>query len=96
MTTLMTTSRTALGGLLALALASSLWPGEAAAHGCDDPFSTDLIAGRKADAGDVEVCNDDATLTITYEATYPWCLLETYLHVATIPDPPADPDANIP
>jgi hypothetical protein len=37
------------------------------------------------------VCNDDATLTVTYEATF-----ETDLHVATIPEPPADPDANIP
>jgi Protein of unknown function (DUF1554) len=96
MTTLMTTSRTALGGLLALALAPALWPGEAAAHTCDAPFSTDLIAGRTIDAGDVEVCNDDATLTVTYEATFPWCLLATNLHVATIPDPPAQPDDNIP
>jgi hypothetical protein len=54
------------------------------------------IAGRTIDAGDVKVCNDDTNLTFTYEATYPWCLLETNLHVATIPDPPADPDANIP
>jgi hypothetical protein len=97
MTTLMTTSRTALGGaLLALALLPAFWPGAAAAHGCDDPFSTDLIAGRTIDAGAVKVCNDDTTLTITYEATFPWCLLETHLHVATIPDPPADPDGNIP
>ncbi len=74
----------------------ALWPGDAAAHTCDDPFSTDLIAGRTIDAGDVKVCNDDTTLTVTYEATFPWCLLETHLHVATIPEPPADPDANIP
>jgi hypothetical protein len=96
MTTLMTTSLSTLGGLLALALLGAFWPSGAAAHSCDDPFTTDLIAGRTTDAGDVKVCNDDATLTITYEATYPWCLLETHLHVATIPDPPADPDANIP
>jgi hypothetical protein len=83
-------------GALALALAPAFWPTAAAAHTCDDPFSTDLIAGQTIDAGDVKVCNDDATLTITYEATYPWCLLETNLHVATVPEPPADPDANIP
>jgi hypothetical protein len=92
----MTTARTALGGLLALALAPALWPTDAAAHTCDDPFSTDLIAGQIIDAGDVKVCNDDATLTVTYEATFPWCLLKTDLHVATIPDPPAQPDDNIP
>jgi hypothetical protein len=86
-----------LGALLALALLlPALWPGDAEAHTCDQPFSTDLIAGQKTDAGNVKVCNDDATLTVTYEATFPWCLLETHLHVATIPDPPADPDANIP
>jgi hypothetical protein len=83
MTTLMTIWRVALGGLLALALAPAFWPGEAAAHTCDDPLSTDLIAGQKIDAGNVEVCNDDTTLTITYEATFPWCLLKTDLHVAT-------------
>ena len=83
MTTLMKTARAALGGLLALALLPAFWPGDAAAHSCDDPFSTDLIAGRTIDAGDVKVCNDDATLTVTYEATFPWCLLETNLHVAT-------------
>jgi hypothetical protein len=37
MMTLMTTSRTALGGLLALALLPAFWPGDAAAHSCDDP-----------------------------------------------------------
>jgi hypothetical protein len=96
MTASMTMAPTALGGLLALALLGAFWPSGAAAHSCDDPFSTDLIAGRTIDAGDVKACNDDTTLTITYEATYPWCLLETHLHVATIADPPADPDANIP
>jgi len=79
----MTTARTALGGLLAPALAPALWPGDAAAHTCDDPFSTDLIAGRTIDAGEVKVCNDDTTLTVTFDATFPWCLLETNLHVAT-------------
>ena len=83
MTTLMTTTRTALGGALALALLPMFWPSDAAAHSCDEPFSTDLIAGRTIDAGDVEVCNDDATLTVTYEATFPWCLLG---------DPPARRD----
>jgi hypothetical protein len=96
MTTSMTMARAALGALLALALAPAFWPSEATAHTCDAPFSTNLIAGQTIDAGDVKVCNDETTLTVTYEATFPWCLLKTDLHVATIPDPPADPDANIP
>ena len=83
MTTLMTTTRTALGGALALALAPAFWPSEAAAHTCDDPFRTDLLTGRSIDAGDVTVRNDDTTLTVTYEATCPWCLLKTDLHVAS-------------
>jgi hypothetical protein len=83
MTTSMTTARTALGALLALALLPALWPGDAAAHTCDAPFSTNLIAGQTIDAGDVKVCNDDTNLTVTYEATFPWCLLATDLHVAT-------------
>jgi hypothetical protein len=82
MTTSMTTARTALGALLALALLPALWPSDAAAHTCDDPFSTNLIAGQTIDAGDVKVCNDDTNLTVTYEATFPWCLLATNLHVA--------------
>ncbi len=61
MTTLMTTSRAALGGALALALLPAFWPSDAAAHTCDAPFSTDLIAGQTIDAGDVKVCNDDTT-----------------------------------
>ena len=81
--------------LLAITLAPAFWPGEAAAHSCDAPFSTDLIAGQTIDAGDVKVCNDDTTLTITYEATYPWCLIETKLHVATSePDIPQNRPGN--
>jgi hypothetical protein len=83
MTILMTTSRSALGGALALALAPAFWPADAAAHTCDAPFSTDLIAGRTIDAGDVKVCNDGTTLTVTYGAMFSWCLLKTDLHVAT-------------
>ena len=71
MTTPMTTSGTALGGLLALALAPAFWPGDAAAHSCDDPFTTDLVTARGIDVGDVKVCNDAEFLTVTYEATYP-------------------------
>ena len=61
MTTLMTTTRTALGGNARPALAPRFGRADAAAHTCDAPFSTDLIAGRTIDAGAVEVCNDDAT-----------------------------------
>jgi hypothetical protein len=69
--------------VLALALAPAFWPSDAAARTCDDPFSTDLIAGQSIDAGNVKVCNDETNLTVTYEATFPWCLLETDLHVGT-------------
>jgi hypothetical protein len=70
-------------GALALAVLPAFWPSGAMAHTCDAPFSTNLIAGQTIDAGDVKVCNDDTNLTVTYEATFPWCLLATDLHVAT-------------
>ena len=79
----MTTSRTALGGLLALALAPAFWPSAAAAHTCDAPFTTDLVTARGIDVGEVKVCNDAEFLTITYDTTYPWCVLRTNLHVAS-------------
>lgn len=45
--------------------------------------ATDLIGGRNINVGDVNVCNDDTTLTVTYETTYPYCLRRTALHAAT-------------
>ena len=89
--TTLTTSRTALGGLLAGPAAGALAERRngAALHRRGD----NLIAEQDIEASDVNVCNDETTLTVTYEATYPWCLLETHLHVATIPMlPPQDPD----
>ena len=82
MTTLMTTTRTALGGALALALAPAFWPSDAAAHTCDAPFTTDLVTAKGIDVGQVKVCNDAEFLTVTYETTWPWCVLKTDLHVA--------------
>ena len=70
------------GAALALALAPAFWPTDAAAHPCDAPFTTDLVTARGTDVGQVKVCNDDTTLTITYETTWPWCVLKTNLHVA--------------
>ena len=70
-------------GALALALAPALWPGDAAAHTCDAPFTTDLVTGTGIDVGEVKVCNDAEFLTITYETTFPWCVLRTDLHVAS-------------
>jgi hypothetical protein len=75
-------STLALGALLALALLPAFWPSDAMAQDCADE-ATDLIAGRTMNVGDVNVCNDDTILTVTYEATGPWCLLKTDLHVAT-------------
>ena len=34
-------------GALALALAPAFWPGDAAAHTCDAPFTTDLVTGER-------------------------------------------------
>jgi hypothetical protein len=69
-------------GALALALLPMFWPSAAAAHTCDDPFRTDLLTARGIDVGQVTVCNDAEFLTITYETTWPWCVLRTNLHVA--------------
>ena len=69
-------------GALALALAPALWPSDAAAHTCDAPFRTDLVTARGIDVGQVAVCNDAEFLTVTYETTFPWCVLKTNLHVA--------------
>ncbi|MGH6917053.1 MAG: hypothetical protein ACREJ0_05035 [Geminicoccaceae bacterium] len=70
-------------GVFALALAPAFWPSDAAAHTCDDPFATDLVTARGIDVGEVKVCNDAESLTVTYETTYPWCVLKTNLHVAS-------------
>ena len=70
-------------GALALALAPAFWPSDAAAHTCDAPFTTDLVTGTGIDVGEVEVCNDAEFLTVTYETTWPWCVLKTNLHVAS-------------
>jgi hypothetical protein len=69
-------------GVLALALLPALWPSDAAAHTCDAPFATDLVTGTGIDVGQVTVCNDAEFLTVTYETTWPWCVLKTNLHVA--------------
>ena len=82
-------------GLLALALLPALWPSSAAAHTCDDPFTTELITGTGIDVGQVTVCNDAELLTVTYETTFPWCVRKTDLHVAIVADP-NDPAAGIP
>jgi hypothetical protein len=83
MTTSMTASFLTLGGLLALALLPALWPGDVAAHSCDAPFSPDLVTARGIDVGQITVCNDAEFLTVTYETTFPWCVLRANLHVAS-------------
>ena len=81
-------SAAAVGALLALALATCFCgPGGAMAQdACFFDEATDLIAGQTINVGDVNVCNDATTLTVTYELTSPWCLLATHLHVATSED----------
>ena len=75
-------STAAMRAWLVLALVPAFWPGDAAAHGCDDPFRTDLVTAKGVEVGEVTVCNDAEFLTVTYETTYPWCVLRTHLHVA--------------
>ena len=74
-------SMATVSGLLGLALVA-FWPTDAAAHTCDAPFKTDLLAGSTNNIGVVEVCNDDTNLTVTYKADAPWCLTKTELDVA--------------
>ena len=60
-----------------------VWTASAAAvTPCTDK-ATDLIAGKDNNIGNVNVCNDSTTLTVTYEATTPWCLMDTHLQVGT-------------
>ena len=44
---------------------------------------TDLVTAKGIDVGEVKVCNDAEFLTVTYETTWPWCVLKTNLHVAS-------------
>ncbi|MEM7025497.1 MAG: hypothetical protein AAF637_23370 [Pseudomonadota bacterium] len=67
-------------GTLAV-LAPLAWPDGAQAEECDDPFTTDLVVDEQV-VGAVEVCNDEADLTVTYLADEGWCLIRTRLDVA--------------
>ena len=58
-------------------------PVAALAHTAEDPFVTDLVAGRHIDVGEVLVWNDADHLYIKYVTSKHWCLTETHLHVAT-------------
>jgi hypothetical protein len=92
------TSPTVLGGLLALALTPAFWPGGAIAQeeevACNDK-ATELVLRKGAAIGDIFVCNDETTLVVTIKTTYPWCLLKTDVHAATIPED-GEADDNIP
>ena len=72
-------------------------PQRTAAAICPATDAFPLTTGQNdaGNAGDVKVCNDADKLFVTYEATYPFCLLETHLHVAPI-GPDDDKDVNIP
>lgn len=48
--------------------------------------TVDLLAEQTEIAGQVEVCNDDDNMYVTYEASPSWCVLETHLHVAEDPE----------
>ena len=89
-------SPTASSTLLALALIPAFWSsGAMAQQACTDQ-ATDLIADETMVVGDVNVCDDGTTLTVTYETTYPWCLLETNLHVATSEEDIPQDEGGIP
>jgi len=49
----------------------------------DEPFGTDLIAGKRTVAGEVLIWNDAEYLYVKYATLGEWCLLETHLHVAS-------------
>lgn len=66
---------------LVVLLLGLLWLNVSQAQDACTNRTTGLMAGQNEDAGDVNVCNDDVNLTITYEAVYPWCLVETHLDV---------------
>ena len=82
MTTARHPFRAPLAVVFALVWLSLLWSGGAAAHSCDDPFVTDLVTGTGIDVGEVAVCNDADTLTVTYQTTAPWCIRRAHLQVA--------------
>lgn len=90
------------GSLLALALLPASWPGGALAQDVEacDNLATDLVLrpkpGVDTDVGNIFVCNDGDRLFGIIESTFPWCLLKTDVHAATIPGEPAAADDNIP
>ena len=71
------------GALLAVSISIVLWTVPAFAHTADEPFVTDLIAGRHMDVGDVLVWNDADYLYVKYVTIADWCLTQTRLHIAT-------------
>ncbi len=86
-------SPTVMGGLLALALTPAFWPGGALAQdeevvACDVEAANLKFETQDEDGdgqpplitvGDVNVCNDEDTLTVTFEPSEGWCLLATDL-----------------
>lgn len=54
-----------------------------ATYSADEPFETDLIAGRHMDVGAVLTWNDDEMLYVRFAIEEPgWCLYETHVHAA--------------
>jgi hypothetical protein len=54
-----------------------------AIYSADEPFETDLIAGRRTDVGRVTAWNDEEALYVRFEIEEPgWCLYETHVHAA--------------
>ncbi len=57
---------------------------EPASYTADEPFTTDLIAGRHMDIGEMQVWNDADVLNVKYVIDQAdWCIYETHMHVAT-------------
>ena len=69
--------------IIGLLVASLLIAMPAMAHACDAPQTTDLLAGKTLDVGDVKVCNDGTNLYVTFTTTGIYKMRETHLDVET-------------
>jgi hypothetical protein len=77
--------------LIAVSFVLALMPAVVFAHGEDDPWVTDLIAGQHINVGDVRVWNDDGYLYVQYNTTGDWWIEETHLYVGENPPTTAAP-----
>lgn len=70
------------GLIIILALVLSFFPSAGYAATENNPFVTDLIAGRHTDVGDIKIWNDDQFLYVKIQTVGRWCLMSTHVAVA--------------